>query len=94
MKKPVIEITAPDVIEITKNCLGCESIVVKEFDFSNSHLIYKGKDLGTMKNLEKHSMLAERINKTIWLVKDSYLSGHIPENVKDSIISTLMGLEE
>ncbi|MBO5475539.1 MAG: hypothetical protein J5982_03415 [Bacilli bacterium] len=95
MKKPVIEITAPDVIENTINSvISDKPVTVKEFDFSNSHLIYKGKDLGTMKRLEKTPLLVERINKTIWLVKDSYLSGLIPENIKDSIINTLMGLED
>lgn len=94
MNKPVIEITPPEVIIKDTSNGRYDTLGTTVYDYGNSHLIYKGKDLGSMESLKNASILAKRVNKTIWLVKDSYLSGLIPENIKDNIISTLMGLED
>lgn len=84
INKPVVIITAPDVTTNTVECFGCkEPITITEYDYSSSHIIYNGKDLGTLKSLEKKSILAERINKTIWLVKNSEI---MPERLKNEII--------
>lgn len=45
MEIPVIQITEPDIIY--------ENDIITKYDYSQSHLIYKSQDLGSMEEIKK-----------------------------------------
>lgn len=94
MEKPIIQITPPDVVIKDMSGGRYDTLGVEVYDFNNSHLIYKGRDLGTFTQIRNNKKLAERVNRTIFRVKEMYSKGLIPEYIKNEIVNKLLGLEE
>lgn len=68
--EPIILITEPEVITIE-----CEKSLMKKdiFNYENSHVIYKGKDLGSFKELIELKQKADRVDKAIEFIDNSVI---------------------
>lgn len=56
-EEPVIEITEP---KVTHKALSADSLgMIDEYDYSESHIIYKGIDLGSFEELNKRKRLMD-----------------------------------
>ena len=68
--EPIIEITAPEITTIE-----CEKSFVKKdiYNYENSHVIYKGHDLGSFKELVELKQKADRLEKATNFIEDNVL---------------------
>lgn len=68
--EPIIEITTPEVTTIEAE----KSLVKRDiYNYDNSHVIYKGCDLGSFKELVELKRKADRAEKAIKFIEDSVL---------------------
>jgi hypothetical protein len=71
--KPIILITPPEVIQHELESFNDGIVKNQEFDYTNSHVIYKGCDLGSFKELVELKQKADRTEKAIKFIEDSVL---------------------
>ena len=84
---PIIQITEPEVTEYNKN-----GVIVEFKDYSNSHLIYKLEDLGSLEEIRKLKIENGKMQKQLQNISNEFLKYDWERSNKKQIVNQLNNL--
>lgn len=84
---PIIQITEPEVTEYNKN-----GVIVEFKDYSNSHLIYKLEDLGSLEEIRRLKIENSKMQEQLQNISNEFLKYNWEKSNKNQIINQLNNL--